>query len=178
MQRAVARLLAGLLLLAALGATQGQILSACPGVTVQAKTSRRTVVPGSLVRLVVAVKNTGTEAVSGLGVRVSSTVASAWKAKTGHVTPRIEGTNVDWLGQALAPGKGRRYRVQARVCAGITPGLQTLAQVAVYRLNATGGVACLSSAPRITVRVYSCVCVPRMQNEASNVRKCNGGASE
>jgi uncharacterized repeat protein (TIGR01451 family) len=150
--RLLVPLLGGLVaVLAAAAVAVSATPAACQGLAVRAKASRRTVAAGAPVRVTVTVKNTGPDPVQGMGVRVTSAVAADWKAKTGKVVPRIEAASVDWLAQQVGPGKTRQFRLQGRTCSGLTPGLQTLVDAAVYHLNATGGVACMTSAPRVMV---------------------------
>ena len=124
----------------------------CSGLTLRSKvrSSPKTLAPGTKVTVGLTVKNVGATALSGVNVGVSSPVLAAWKAQGAGV--RMEDGSVYWLGQTLKPGKTRRYKARARVCAGLAPGSEADVNAALYRLNATGGVLCSSGATAMDVR--------------------------
>ena len=125
-----------------------------------AKRTGKVVTPGSPVAVAVVVKNSGATTVDGIDVRVTSSVVGGWKVRTaGKTAPTLEEDRVSWLKQELRKGKQRRYVLSGRVCAGATPGTQTLADVAVIRRNATGSVVCVTRASPLTVSPPSLCCL-------------------
>lgn len=156
-------LAAALLLLVVLGVASTARAQAptCSGLTLRTKirSSPKTLAPGTRVSVGLTVKNTGVKAksagakaVSGVTVRVSSSVLADWKA-TGLAakSSQIDGDSVYWLDQTLKPGQVRRYKAHARICAAAV-GSPVVVEAAVYRLNATtGDVLCSTGATPMNV---------------------------
>ena len=141
---------AELLLVAGLASTaKAQALPACAELVLRSKaqTSPKKLTNGAKVSVGVTVKNVGATALSGINVGVTSPVLAGWKAKGGQ----IEGGSVYWLSQTLKPKQEHRYIYEAWICAGVAVGSPAVVSVAVYRLDATGNVVCLSGATPINV---------------------------
>lgn len=136
-------------------ATQVASLPACPGLRLRATSAPRSAGPGSSVVVRIKVKNTGAAALRDLNVGVTFESLAAPQKKAGRwgksARQRIEGQGVYWIDQVVRPGRSRRYRPKAQICSGAAIGDQLLAQVFGYRLNATGGVFCLSKAAPLRV---------------------------
>lgn len=130
-----------LLLLAALAANIVTSIPACPGLVVRAIQNKREVEPGETVRFTVNVRNAGPAASAGMSVSISSKIVSVWKTRA-KASPIVDGTSVYWLNQNVLPGGKKSYQVQGEVCADVAGNIKVEANV--YRLNATGGVACMT----------------------------------
>ena len=147
-----------LLVLLAIGIASpaaAQSAPACSEVALSSKAHSRlkALAPGTKVFVKVKVRNAGATAVSGVNMRVGSSVLGGWKAMGGgpRAFRQIEGGDMYWLDQKLKPGQSRRYKARARVCAGAAPGSPAIVEAAIYRLNATGGVLCYSGATLMNV---------------------------
>ena len=133
-------------------AAQGSV-PACSELTLRSKvrSSPRTLAPGTKVSVRLTVKNAGATAVSGVTVRMSSSVLVGWKATGPTVSRRIDGASVYWLGQELKPRQTRKYKAHARICAAAV-GFPVVVQGAAYRLKATtGDVLCSNGATPLNV---------------------------
>lgn len=124
---------------------QSGILS-CSQLGLRIRSSRASVHPGNSIVLAAKVVNTGTRTVSGIGVRLDLPTGLATQAKS-LVAPLVEngGTIAYWTELTLRSGKRRVLKLKARACGSATPGSFVLGG-AVYLVNATNGVTCLSSA--------------------------------
>ena len=142
-----------LLLVAGLASTansaKAQALPACAELVLRSKaqTSPKKLTNGAKVSVGLKVKNVGATALSGINIGVTSPVLAGWKAKGGQ----IEGGSVYWLSQTLKSKQEHRYMYEAQICAGVAVGSPAVVSVAVYRLDATGNVVCLSGATPINV---------------------------
>ena len=145
-----------LLLLLLLAALAEANTPACPGLAIQAKTSRRKVESGDRVLVTVKVKNTGPATLDDLNVGVSALLVADWKTPIKTDPNRVDdGTSVNWLDQYVLPGRQQSYQVKGAICGDAAGGMQSIAQAAVYRLNSTGGVKCMTTADVTTVRPLS-----------------------
>lgn len=132
-----------LLLLAALAANIVTSIPACPGLVVRARQNKRRVEPGETVLFTVDVRNAGPATSAGMSVSVSSMMVSVWTTRAKeNPSPIVDGTSVYWLNQNVLPGGENTYQVKGEVCADAAGNIKVEANV--YRLNATGGVACMT----------------------------------
>lgn len=144
-------LLLALTLTATTGA-QGPIPE-CPDLAVQAVLSKGKVSSGVKVILTVNVVNTGAAALDGVNVGLTSPLVANWQTPLKDKVPFVKaGNSVYWLDQDLRPGKREAFQAKAWVCSGVEEGWQPLAAAMVYRLNATGGVACMTTVDTNAVR--------------------------
>lgn len=152
------RVLLSIFFLAAAATAAPASVPVCPGLSpiLQSNLYKepKALTPGSKVTVRIKVKNRGLMAASGVAVRLTSSMLAGFVPKGGAPTSRrVEGGSVYWIDQGLAPGKRRVFTVLARVCAAPAPSgsPRVIAEAAVYRLNATGGVRCLSRTAPMTV---------------------------
>ena len=134
-----------LLLLGTVWASSG--IPLCSQLRLRIRSSRASVTPGGSIVLAAKLANTGTRTVAGIGVRLDLPTGLVARAKPLAGAPAIVngGGTAYWTELTVKPGKRRVLKLKARVCASATPGGFPLGG-AVYVINATSDVACLSSA--------------------------------
>lgn len=122
-------------------------MTACSQLLLRIGSSHLAVMPGGALVLAAEITNKGARALTGIGVRVD--VPSGLVAEKGvrSVAPLIVngGTRVFWTNLTLKPGKRRKLKLKARACGSATVGSFPVGG-AVYLVNATSDVTCLSSA--------------------------------
>jgi hypothetical protein len=142
-----ARLWLALALALAASARAQSLIPTCPHLAVRVKSSKGKVKAGDKVLLTVDVVSTGTAVLDAVNVGLSSSMVTSWSSSlTDKMSAIVSGSNVFWLDQDLRPGKRASYQIKARVCSDADLGWQSIGSAMVYRLNATGGVACMTTA--------------------------------
>ena len=122
------------------------VIPKCPRLAVQIKSSKGKVAVGDEVRLTVNVLNTDAAVLDSVNVGMSSSMVASWRSLIPDKVPAlVSGNNVFWVDQNLHSGKRASYHIKAGVCSDANPGRQSLASAMVYRLNATGGVVCMTT---------------------------------
>ncbi len=104
--------------------------------------------PGGKVLLTAKVVNKGSTAVSGVNIRLD--IPTGLVAKDKHSQEAFiadGGATAYWVGLTLRPGKKRFLQLKAKACATATPGSFPVGG-AVYLINSTDAVTCLSPAAR------------------------------
>jgi hypothetical protein len=150
------KLFAPLMMAFAAAVASSADLPSCPGLSIKAKGKGRgrVLTPGKRLAVSITVKNKGSTATHGLVLSLTSSVATDWRA-SGKVLPTVDGTTVTWLDQSPRPHKTRRYKLRGDVCRlegdVVAGGPQTIAEVAVFGLDAEGNAVCMTSAPPLTV---------------------------
>lgn len=125
---------------------QQQGIPACSQLGLRIRSSRVAVGPGGSVVLAAKLANKGARNLSGIGVRLDlPTGLVAQGRQSGAPIVVNGGTTTYWMGLTLKPGKGRLLKLKARACSVATAGNFPLGG-AVYVINATDDVTCLSSA--------------------------------
>ena len=121
--------------------------SRCSQLSLHIRSSRASVSPGGSTVLVAKLANTGTRTVSGIGVRLDLPTGLVARAKPGGGEPLVVngGATAYWTELTVRPGKRRVLKLKARACGSATPGGFPLGG-AVYVINATSDVTCLSAA--------------------------------
>ena len=131
------------LALAAIAYAQG-LIPTCPRLAVQVISSKGKVSQGDKALLTVNVLHTGAAALDGVNVGLSSSLVASWRSSLKQESALVFGNSVYSLDQDLRPGKRESYQIKARMCSDAELGPQLIASAMVYRLNATGGVACMT----------------------------------
>lgn len=129
-------------------------IPACPDLSIQARLlkSKGSVASGDKVLLTVDVLNTGTAALDGINVGLTSSLVADWRSPLKAKVPAlVSGYSVYWPDQYLRSSRRESYQVKARVCSDVGLGRQSLASAMVYRLNATGGIVCMTTVDSNTV---------------------------
>lgn len=131
------------------------VIPTCAHLTVQIRSSKGKVAIGEKVRLTVSVLNTGTTAIDAINVGLSSSMLASWRSPLSNKVPaRVSGNSVFWLDQNLRSAKRVFYQMKAGMCSDAISGQQSIASAMVYRLNATGGVACMTTVDSDAVSQY------------------------
>ena len=141
-----ARLLLALALAVIANAHAQSLIPTCPNLAVRVKSSKGKVTAGDKVLLTVVVLNTDTAALDTVNVGLGSSMVSWRSPLTQKASAIVSGNNVFWLDQHLRSSKPASYKIKAGVCSGVDLGWQSIGSAIVYRLNATGGVACMTTA--------------------------------
>ena len=134
-----------LLLLGTVCASSG--IPLCSQLRLRIRSSRASVRPGGSTVLAAKLVNNGTSTVSGIGIRLDLPTGLVGQAKPLAGAPLVVkgGATAYWTELTVRPGKRRVLKLKARACGSATPGGFPLGG-AVYVINATSGVTCLSSA--------------------------------
>lgn len=126
---------------------QPQGIPACAQLGLRVRPSRRSVRPGKSVVFAARLVNRGNSTLPGIGVRLDLPNGLVVERGRKATPPLImdDGTTAYWTGLTLKPGKCRVLALNARVCGSATTGSLPVSG-AVYLVNATNDVTCLSAA--------------------------------
>lgn len=138
---------------------QPQVIPACSQLRLHFRSGRATVRRGEPVVLAAKLANKGSNTLSGVGVRIDLPTGLVAERGQKALSPFIMngGSTVYWAELTLKPGKRRVLELKVRACGSATPGSFPVGS-AVYVVNATSDVTCLSDATTMKhamVRVWS-----------------------
>lgn len=128
-------------------AAQQAIPPACPDLGLRIRSSQVKVVHGESILLAAKLANKGARTLSGVGVRLDLPAGLVAEQGQKPTSPFIVngGSTAFWRALTLKPGKRRTLKVKARACGSAALGSFPLGG-AVYLVNATNDVICLSKA--------------------------------